>query len=138
MPKERSFRLKERGQNVNGADSWENPFSLEPPVITYYTPTNYYNYIEGSWSKPEGAYTFKVQYANNPYFTDSRTETTTKTEAKIVIPNGTWYWRVQAVYSGGGSVFSAPVKTYVTPEPMAVGMLALSLVFYFRRKNRTL
>ena len=136
MPKERSFRLKERGQNVNGADSWENAYSQEPPVITYYTPTNYYNYIEGSWSKPEGAYTFKVQYANNPYFTDSRTETTTKTEAKIIIPNGTWYWRVQAVYSSGGSVFSAPVKTYVTPEPIVGGLLALLLAFFYQRKNR--
>lgn len=136
MPKDRSFRLKEHGQNVNGAASWENAYSKEPPVITYYTPTNYYNYIEGSWSKPEGAYTFKVQYANNPYFTDSRTETTTKTDAKILIPNGTWYWRVQAVYSDGGSVFSVPVKTYVTPEPGMVALSILIAAFFIRRSSR--
>ena len=135
MPKDRSFRLKEHGQNVNGASSWENAYSKEPPVITDYTPTNYYNYIEGSWSKPEGAYTFKVQYANNPYFTDSRTETTTKTEAKILIPNGTWYWRVQAVYSDGGSVFSVPVKTYVTPEPGIAALSILIAAFFMKRSS---
>ena len=138
MPKERSFRLKERGQNVDGAASWENAYSKEPPVITDYTPTNYYNYIEGSWTKPEGAYTFKLQYANNPYFTESTTETTTKTEAKIIVPNGVWYWRVQAVYSDGGSVFSSPVKTFVTPEPAVCGLLTLLLAFFSRRVSGTL
>ena len=62
-------------------------------------------------------------------------ETTTKTEAKIIIPNGTWYWRVQAVYSTGGSVFSAPVKTYVTPEPFAGGLLLGLALLLLRSKK---
>lgn len=136
MPKDRSFRLKEHGQNVDGADSWEGAFSLPAPVITDYTPTNFYNLLEGEWTKPEGAYTFKVQYANNPYFEESQTTTVTSPRIQLEVPNGTYYWRVQAVYSQGGSVYSAPVKTFITPEPGIAALSILIAAFFIRRNSK--
>ena len=135
LPTERSFRLKERGQNNRGAASWENSYSLEPPKITEYTLTNYFNQIEGAWTRPTGVYTYRLQYADNTYFENAKTIVLAEPQVKLPLSNGTWYWRVQAIYSEGGSVYPAPITTYLEPEPASLALLLL-LGFALLRKKR--
>ena len=98
-------------------DTWppNKPVLIAPPCDT----TLNFNTVQFVWSSVSGCATYVLQYALNPTFTLGVVTISNITDTSYIrtLPDGIYYWRVEAVdYAGNHSGYTTPCKLTIDTQ----------------------
>jgi hypothetical protein len=123
--------LQEPGRNDRGVISWNNGTMLEAPIPNPVPASNDQALIAFSWSYLPDADKYTVEWSSREDFAEYGTTNVSGTNVVVHLTDGTWFWRVKALYGQKSSAFSYGNSFMVMVSRVIVNLLnpGLPLVY---------